>query len=159
MKRFLSALCAALIMLASGGAGLAKDAVPNTDPAAEPRVKRLAEELRCLVCQNQSLADSNADLAVDLRQQIREQMNAGKSDAQIREFMVQRYGDFVLYRPPFNATTAVLWLGPFILLVAGVLALFAYLARRRRKAVDTALTDEQRARAEALLAGRAQDSR
>jgi cytochrome c-type biogenesis protein CcmH len=158
MKRFLSALCAALIMLASG-AGLAKDAVPNTNPAAEPRAKRLAEELRCLVCQNQSLADSNADLAVDLRQQIREQMNAGKSDAQIREFMVQRFGDFVLYRPPFNATTALLWLGPFILLVAGVLALFAYLARRRRKTVDTALTDEQRARAEALLAGRAQDSR
>jgi cytochrome c-type biogenesis protein CcmH len=158
MKRFLFALCTVLIV-ASSGAGLAEEAAPSADPAAEPRVKRLAEELRCLVCQNQSLADSNADLAVDLRRQIREQMKAGKTDGQIREFMVERYGEFVLYRPPFSATTALLWVGPFILLVAGVFALFAYVARRRGKTLDTPLTDEQRARAEALLADRTPDTR
>jgi cytochrome c-type biogenesis protein CcmH len=112
---------------------------------------RLTTELRCLVCQNQSLADSHADLAIDLRNQVRSQMRAGKSDAEIREFMVARYGDFVLYRPPFKSTTALLWAGPFVLLAAGGLALGFYLRRRRQRLTESELTPEQRARAEALL--------
>ena len=99
----------------------AKPAVPaSDDPALERRVMALAEELRCLVCQNQTLADSNAPLAVDLRNQIREQLQAGKSERDVVDFMVARYGDFVLYRPPFKAGTAALWLGPFFLLALGV---------------------------------------
>ena len=85
------------------------------DPALEKRVVKLTSELRCLVCQNQSLADSHADLAIDLKNQVRGQMQAGKSDAEIRDYMVARYGDFVLYDPPFKATTWVLWAGPFAL--------------------------------------------
>lgn len=121
------------------------------DPALEQRVMRLTAELRCLVCQNQSLADSNADLAIDLRNQVRSQMRAGKSDAEIREYMVARYGDFVLYRPPLKATTALLWAGPFVLLAAGGLALGFYLRRRRERLTENELTPEQRSRAEALI--------
>jgi cytochrome c-type biogenesis protein CcmH len=139
---------------------LALLAVPSTakeapltadDPVLEKRLTALAAELRCLVCQNQSLADSNADLAVDLRNQIREQMRAGKSDAEIRAWMTQRYGDFVLYRPPVKSSTLLLWFGPFVLLVVAVGALFAYLRRRRREAARPPLTDEERARAQALI--------
>lgn len=130
----------------------ANEAAPATqDPALEQRVTRLTAELRCLVCQNQSLADSNADLAIDLRNQVRSQMRAGKSDAEIREYMVARYGDFVLYRPPLKATTALLWAGPFVLLAAGGLALGFYLRRRRERLTENELTPEQRSRAEALL--------
>jgi cytochrome c-type biogenesis protein CcmH len=121
------------------------------DPVLEQRVMRLTAELRCLVCQNQSLADSHADLAIDLKNQVRSQMQAGKSDAEIREFMVARYGDFVLYRPPLKSTTALLWAGPFALLAAGGLALGFYLRRRRERLTGSELTPEQRARAEALL--------
>jgi cytochrome c-type biogenesis protein CcmH len=112
---------------------------------------RLTSELRCLVCQNQSLADSHADLAIDLKNQVRSQMQAGKSDAEIREYMVARYGDFVLYKPPLKSTTALLWAGPFVLLAAGGLALGFYLRRRRERLTESELTPEQRARAEALL--------
>ena len=116
---------------------------------------RLAR-MRCLVCQNQSLADSNAELAIDLKRQIHEQVKEGKSDYQVVDYMVERYGDFVLYRPPFKASTAVLWVGPFLLLVAAVIGLFVTLARRRRKAEEQALSAEQLARAEALLEGKAE---
>jgi cytochrome c-type biogenesis protein CcmH len=130
----------------------AKEAAPAADdPVLEQRLMALSAELRCLVCQNQSLADSHADLAVDLRNQIREQMQAGKSDAEIRAWMTQRYGDFVLYRPPVKSSTVLLWFGPFVLLVAGVALLIAYLRRRRREAARPPLTDEERARAEALI--------
>lgn len=133
----------------------ANEAAPAAqDPALEQRVMRLTSELRCLVCQNQSLADSHADLAIDLRNQVRGQMQAGKSDAEIREFMVARYGDFVLYRPPLKSTTALLWGGPFVLLAAGGLALGFYLRRRRKRVTESELTPEQRARAEALLYSR-----
>jgi cytochrome c-type biogenesis protein CcmH len=114
----------------------------------EKRVSSVADELRCLVCQNQTLADSNAPLAVDLRNQIREQMTKGASDQEVRDFMVERYGDFVLYRPPFKASTAALWIGPFALLALGV-----WILRRvtRRRAGGPALTDAERARAAKLL--------
>jgi cytochrome c-type biogenesis protein CcmH len=105
--------------------------VPNADPKTESRLKVLAEELRCLVCQNQTIADSNAPLAVDLRGQIRTQIGQGKSDDQIRDYMVERYGDFVLYRPPFKATTVLLWVGPFALVLVGF-AIFAVMVRRQR---------------------------
>lgn len=112
----------------------------------------LAAELRCLVCQNQTLADSNAPLAVDLRNQVREQMRQGRSEREIIDYMVARYGDFVLFRPPFKLTTLLLWTGPLLLLVAGLIALFYRLARRRAEP-KAELSDEERARAAALLRG------
>ena len=131
---------------------LAQEAPPAAeDPILEKRVQRLSEELRCLVCQNQSLADSNADLAVDLRNQVRELMQQGQTDAQIREFMVARYGDFVLYNPPVNSATLLLWLGPFVLLAVAGVALVTYLRRRDRELPAQVLSDEDRERARALL--------
>jgi cytochrome c-type biogenesis protein CcmH len=123
------------------------------DPALEKRLMQLASELRCLVCQNQSLADSHADLAVDLRNEVREQMKAGKSDDEIRAWMTARYGDFVLYRPPVKSTTMLLWLGPFLLLVVAVAGLVLYLRRRGREVIQQPLSAEQHARAQALLRG------
>jgi cytochrome c-type biogenesis protein CcmH len=144
-------LIAAVAWLATAGA---KEAAPAAaDPALEARVMALAAELRCLVCQNQTIADSNAGLAVDLREQVREKMRQGMSDAQIVDFMVERYGDFVLYRPPLKATTLLLWFGPLLLLAAGIVALFYRLARRRRpEEAQLAPADEERARR--LLEGR-----
>jgi cytochrome c-type biogenesis protein CcmH len=119
------------------------------DPALEKRVAGLAHELRCLVCQNQTLADSNAPLAVDLRNQIREQLKAGRSESDVREFMVARYGDFVLYKPPFKASTLALWIGPFVLLVLGVWLLWRRVSRR--PAAPPPLSEAERARAAKLL--------
>ena len=132
---------------------LAKDAVLLAeDPVVEQRLIAISEELRCLVCQNESLAGSRADLAMDLRRELRNLIKQGKTDAEIREFMVSRYGDFVLYRPPVKPTTWLLWLGPFGLMVAGLVALFVYLRRRNSEvAATTGLTEEQSKRAEALL--------
>ena len=124
-------------------------AAQGQDAALERRVTSLAHELRCLVCQNQTIADSNAPLAVDLRNQIREQLTAGKSERDVIDFMVQRYGDFVLYRPPFKATTLLLWAGPFVFLAAGLFLLVRML--RRRRVADTRLTDAERAQAAKLL--------
>ena len=123
------------------------------DPVFEKRVVKLTSELRCLVCQNQSLADSHADLAIDLKNQVRSQMQAGKSDDEIRDYLVARYGDFVLYDPPFKSSTLLLWAGPFVLLLTGLLGLAAYLRSRRRRLPDVELTPVDRARAEALLRG------
>jgi cytochrome c-type biogenesis protein CcmH len=119
------------------------------DPVLDKRVAALAEELRCLVCQNQTLADSNAPLAVDLRNQMREQLAKGASEREVREFMVARYGDFVLYRPPFKASTAALWIGPFALLLAGLGVLVRRL--RSRRAPEPALSPAERERAAKLL--------
>ena len=119
------------------------------DPALDKRVAGLAHELRCLVCQNQTLADSNAPLAVDLRNQIREQLKGGASERDVIDFMVARYGDFVLYRPPFKASTLALWLGPFVLLALGALLLVRRLVRRR--APEPQLSEAERARAAKLL--------
>ena len=125
------------------------------DPVLEKRVMALAEDLRCLVCQNETLASSHSDLAVDLRRQIREQMKAGKSDQEIIAFMTERYGDFVLFRPPVKMTTYLLWFGPFILLVAGVAVQYLYLKRRRARALrDQPLSEAEQRRVEALLGDR-----
>ena len=119
------------------------------DPALERRVTNLAHELRCLVCQNQTLADSNAPLAVDLRNQIREQLAAGRSERDVVDFMVARYGDFVLYRPPLKASTVLLWVGPFAFLVIGFYLLARFL--RRRHIPEPQLSEAERARAAKLL--------
>jgi cytochrome c-type biogenesis protein CcmH len=132
----------------------AKDAVPTEqDPVAAQRAVALAEKLRCLVCQNQSIAESNAELALDLRRQINEQIAAGRTDAEIVDFMVQRYGDFVLYRPPFKASTVLLWLGPALLLVLGLWVLRRVLRQRQGPADERPLSDDDRARAGRLLGG------
>ena len=130
----------------------AREAAPLAeDEAVEKRLVAISEELRCLVCQNESLSGSRAELAVDLRRQIREQIKAGKSDSDILEYMVARYGDFVRYRPPLKLTTILLWFGPFLLLAAGSVALVLYLLRRRRTPADASLSIEEQARIAALL--------
>jgi len=145
-----------LLVLAPARATWAGEAAPvAADPALEARVNALAEELRCLVCQNQTLADSNAPLAVDLRNQIRERLQQGASERDIIDFMVERYGDFVLYRPPFKAATLLLWIGPMLLMIAGLAALYYRLARRRREVAKPELSGAERARAAALLSGTA----
>jgi cytochrome c-type biogenesis protein CcmH len=135
---------------------LAKEAPPaSDDPETDAHVMRLSEKLRCLVCQNQTLAESNADLAIDLRREVKEQIKAGKSDAQIMDYLVARYGDFVLYQPPFKLTTLLLWVGPFALLALALGALFVRLARRRQAAAQAELGSAERRLVEQVLAGAA----
>ena len=129
----------------------AQVARPIEDPAIEQRMKHLTKELRCLVCQNETLADSQAPLAEDLRREIREQIKAGKSDQEILAYATQRYGDFVLYNPPVKATTYLLWFGPFVLLVGGTAFLYRYVKRRRDLIKAKPLTADERSRAEKLL--------
>ena len=145
---------AALLLAALVAAPVAaKEAAPAAaDPVLEKRVMALAEELRCLVCQNQTLAESNAPLAEDLRNQLRERMREGKSDKEVVDFLVERYGDFVLYRPPLKATTILLWFGP-LLLLAGGFAVLVHRVRRRRAGAGTEVSDADRRRAAELLAG------
>jgi cytochrome c-type biogenesis protein CcmH len=140
-------------------AALAGDTVPTPqDPVAAARAVELAKKLRCLVCQNQSIAESHADLAVDLRREIAEQIAAGRSDTEIIDFMVQRYGDFVLYRPPFKAVTLLLWLGPLLLLAAGVIILRRVL-RTQATTEFAPLSAEEHALAQRLLAGNTDENK
>ena len=135
-KRLTQALLAVL-MACTLGAAWAKEAAPaSADPALEARMMAISSELRCLVCQNQTIADSHAELAVDLRTQVRELLQAGKTNEQITDYMTARYGDFVLYRPPFKAATALLWIGPAAMVLIGLGALFVVLRRRSRMAAD-----------------------
>ncbi len=127
------------------------------DELTEKRLVAIASELRCLVCQNESLAGSNAELAVDLRREIRTLISDGRSDAEVLEFMVSRYGDFVRYRPPLKGSTLLLWFGPGVLFIVGLVTLVLYLRRRDRAIRDTPLTADEQRRAEALLHDR--DSR
>ena len=130
----------------------AEEARPLADnPQVEARLKTLAVELRCLVCQNQTLADSHAPLAEDLRREVREMIAKGMSDREIIDFLVQRYGDFVLYRPPWKASTTLLWLGPFLLLIAGATGLVFALRRRQKKLADVTLSEEEHNRVAQLL--------
>ena len=131
---------------------LAGEAQPVAeDPVLEQRMIKLSEDLRCLVCQNESLAGSHADLAQDLRQEIREQMRAGKSDGQVIDYLTQRYGDFVLYKPPVKPLTWLLWSGPFALLIGAVGGLYFYIKRRGNRPVDAPLSEEEKKRVAALL--------
>lgn len=127
------------------------NAAEQTDLQTEQRIRQIEEKLRCLVCQNESLADSPAELAGDLRLQVREQVKAGRSDREITDYMVQRFGDFVLYEPPFKASTALLWIGPFALLAAAAGFLVIALRRRRNAPEEPALAPEERRLVERVL--------
>jgi cytochrome c-type biogenesis protein CcmH len=143
-------LACALLILAN--ATMAKEAVPMAvDVVVEKRMIAISEELRCLVCQNESLAASHAELAEDLRREVRKLIGEGKTDKEILDFMVARYGDFVRYRPPVKPTTWVLWGGPFLLLAGGVAALIAFLRRRVKDEAAPVLSEEEHRRAAALL--------
>lgn len=137
---------------ASFGISFAKDAAPLAqDPVVEQRLISISEEMRCLVCQNESLAGSRSDLANDLRREIRTLIQEGKSDDQIRSFMVERYGDFVLYRPPVKPITWLLWVGPFVILAIGIAGLLMYLRRRNQSMPNTILTEADNQKIDALL--------
>ena len=139
MRRLLWAATLACAALAAS----AKDApLVSAEPELDKRVLAVSAELRCLVCQNQTIADSNADLAVDLRNQVREMLRQGKSEKEIIDYMTARYGDFVLYRPPVNPATALLWFGPPLLLGVGLLTLWLVLRRRSRMHADEFEPDE-----------------
>jgi len=148
MKR---ALLIALLFLLPGVASAKEAQSMAEDPVLEKHVMAISEEMRCLVCQNESLAASHAELAVDLRNEIRDQIKRGASDKEVVDFMVQRYGDFVLYRPPVKATTALLWFGPFVFLALGAAGLLLYLKRRRANVAEATVSDDERKRAEAML--------
>jgi cytochrome c-type biogenesis protein CcmH len=151
MKKILllAALCLPFIWSSQGQAKEAE--YTSGDPEIHNRVMSVSEELRCLVCQGQSLADSNSDFAKDMRVQIQEMMEEGMSDRQVVDFMVERYGDYVRYRPPFKATTVLLWFGPFILLGIGVAVLYSNVLRRRKQIEEIPLTEEEHRRAAELL--------
>ena len=145
--------CLALILaLHCAFSSWAGEAVPLAeDPVVEQRMIAISEELRCLVCQNESLAGSRADLAMDLRRELRTLIKANKSDAEIMEYMVSRYGDFVRYRPPVKPTTWLLWFGPFLLLIAAIVVLVRTVRRNLRSTAPAALDSDQRKKAQSLL--------
>ena len=148
LQQFLSCICLALFIRIAH----ADEAAPlASDPALEQRLVSISEEMRCLVCQNESLSGSRSELAQDLRREIRDLIKQGKTDAEIRTFMVDRYGDFILYRPPVKPTTWLLWIGPFILMFAGIVALLMYLRRRNTQVATTSLSDDENKRIDALL--------
>jgi len=138
----------------------AKEALPvGDDPVVQARMMRLATVLRCLVCQNQTIADSHADLASDLRNQIVELIHQGKTDSEIMDYMTERYGDFVLYRPPMKTSTLLLWFGPFLLVVIGAAALYRSAQDRQRNGADeTELTLEQKRLADQFLNRKSSES-
>ena len=143
---------ALLLALQCALAAHASEAPPLADdPVVEKRMVSISEELRCLACQNESLAGSRADLAMDLKREIRTLIQAGKSDTEIMDFMVSRYGDFVRYRPPVNAVTWLLWFGPFVLLVGAVVVLVRMVRANQRGPAPQALDEAQRAKAQSLL--------
>lgn len=130
----------------------ANEAAPLAeDPVVEQRLVNIAEELRCLVCQNESLAGSRADLAMDLRREVRNLIKDGKTDAEIKEFLVSRYGDFILYRPPVKPSTWLLWFGPLVLLLGAVWLLISTIRRNQQQKQPPVLDAQQRAQAQALL--------
>jgi len=143
MPEVISKALVALLLALCAAQATAKEAAPEAaDPALEARMTRITAELRCLVCQNQTIADSNAGLAVDLRRETRAMLRQGKSDAEIIAYMTARYGDFVLYRPPLKSTTALLWFGPAAMLLLGGAVLIFVLRRRTRLAADAFEPDE-----------------
>jgi cytochrome c-type biogenesis protein CcmH len=154
MRKFLKfGFILAVIISLCACVAIAGEAQPNEDPQIEARMKALTEQLRCLVCQNETLAESRADLAEDLRREIRKEIRAGKSDPEIIAFLTQRYGDFILYNPPVKTTTYLLWFGPFVLLAVGIAVLFRYLGHRKTLIREKPLTDGERKQAEDLLRG------
>jgi cytochrome c-type biogenesis protein CcmH len=152
VKLKLIMLLLSFIVSINAASVLAKEAEPmSADPEMEKRVNDISAELRCLVCQNQTIADSHAALAIDLKNQVRQMVASGKTQQQIVDYMVQRYGDFVRYRPPMKPTTYLLWVGPFILLVVGVMLLISNLKKRKRIIADAPLSDDESDRLQSLL--------
>jgi cytochrome c-type biogenesis protein CcmH len=147
--RFFRALCLLSLITATSALAVEPDEILK-DPLIESRARKLSTELRCLVCQNQSIDDSNAPLARDLRVIVREQLSAGKTDAQVMDHIVQRYGEFVLLRPRFNATTLLLWLAPLLLLAGGVVGIVTW-ARSRSAITDAPLSITEQERLNVLL--------
>jgi len=143
----------ALLLAAMPASAVVFEPRDFTSPAAEARYKAMIHELRCLVCQNQTIADSNAPLAQDLRREVYRMIEQGRSDAEIADYMVARYGDFVLYRPPVKPLTLALWAGPAVLVLAGLALLWRSLRARRRAAAggSARLSAEERARLASLL--------
>ena len=140
------------LFLIAPSIGWSKEAVPVAeDPEVEKRMLALTMDLRCLVCQNETIADSRADFSNDIRREIREQIKANKTDQEIVQFLVDRYGDFVLYNPPMKATTILLWFGPVVLFIIGFGSLIVYLRRRREQITEVTLSEAQLKKAEALL--------
>ncbi len=152
MLKTLFATLVLIFSLSTAWASEINESAAAADPVAEKRLQALAAELRCLVCQNQTIADSNAELAIDLRREVRSMIQAGQSDAQIIDFMVNRYGDFVLYRPPVKGLTLLLWGGPITLLLLGVFGLIRHLRQRNQTlSAQSPLSAEALNRADALL--------
>ncbi|MGV0962766.1 MAG: cytochrome c-type biogenesis protein [Polynucleobacter sp.] len=152
MKKFFLLILSTIVLACATHTTFAKDAAPLADdPVTEQRLIAISEEMRCLVCQNESLAGSRSDLANDLRREIRVLILEGKTDEQIRNFMVERYGDFVLYRPPVKPITWLLWIGPFVILLAGIIGLMIYLRRRNQSMPSATLSAEDNRRIDALL--------
>jgi cytochrome c-type biogenesis protein CcmH len=148
LQQFLSCICLALFIHIA----YADEATPlASDLVLEQRLISISEEMRCLVCQNESLSGSRSELAQDLRREIRDLIKQGKTDAEIRTFMVDRYGDFILFRPPVKPTTWLLWIGPFVLMFSGIVALLMYLRRRNTQVATTSLSDDENKRIDALL--------
>jgi cytochrome c-type biogenesis protein CcmH len=149
---WLSAICLALVFLTHSTSSHAQSAKPVAeDPVLEKKVITLSNELRCLVCQNQTIADSNAELAVDLRNQVRKQLSEGKSDREILDYMVQRYGEFVLYRPPLSYKTILLWAGPFALLLIAMFILVQQIRLRHKRLASEEFDQTDLSRARKLL--------
>ena len=145
-------LLLSLLLAFAASLAAAQEARPLAeDPVLEAKVMHIAEGLRCLVCQNETIAASHADLAVDLRKQIRLKLQQGQSEAQIVDFMVQRYGDFVLYKPPLKRSTWLLWGGPFVLLAVALAVLALNIRRRRAAAAAGPLRADELERARRLL--------
>lgn len=152
MTRFCFAVLFLLCLLPLAAiAQVQEEEKSSGDPVIEARLAKLSHELRCLQCQNQTLAESPAGLAADMRREIREQMKAGKSDQEIVAFLTDRYGQFILYKPRVTPVTYLLWFGPFVLLLAGLAVLFRYIKSRRDTIAEKPLTNEERRRAEELL--------
>ena len=151
MKRWIALLLLSLLTLVTFTVSAREAAPLAPDEATEKRLVAISSELRCLVCQNESLSGSHAELANDLRREIRTLISDGKSDSEIMDFMVSRYGDFVRYRPPLKGTTLLLWFGPGLLLVGGLGALVLYLRRRDKALVEAPLSSEEQRQAERLL--------
>ena len=141
-----------VFLMAVSSITVAKEAVPTSDdPELEKKVNEIAAELRCLVCQNQTIADSHAALAVDLKNQVREMVREGKTRDDVVDYMVARYGDFVRYRPPVKPETYLLWVGPFLLLAGGILLLVVNLKKRKTMVVDTPLSEEEHQKLDSIL--------
>lgn len=150
LPQLIAALAASLFFSVALHAG---EAQPVGDPAIEARVNKIAEDLRCLTCMGQSIADSHSDFSTDMRREIRDMLTKGKSDQDVIDFMVQRYGDFVLYKPPVKTSTWLLWGGPFVLLVVGLALLVAKLKKRGKEIPAADLTSQEHEAAAKLLAG------